>query len=330
MDLHVSVIADIKNVWQQIWGTEVQIVNWSLSGHAWVLQRRTIHPNHINPDNWIQMTEDSISKFQEDYDPFLAQFDGFLCCHPNAFCMLFEKYQKPIVLVNSCRVDMPFCFPTASPGMLDKYIACLQRLKDANLLTIVSNNLADKAYSTFGYNLVTKYIPSLCEYTGIKYAPTRDTFLVYKGYLPPHPLLSEYPSYPYAWSELGTFRGIVHLPYEASTMSMFEHFSAGLPLFFPTLEYMSRHVDIQSVSAYWGDRLPANLSMFANKNIWLSLSDMYNLFKRSPNVHFFDSFEHLCHLLSTFQWKDDREVLQNHRQRILDEWRDTMKPIIEA
>mgnify|MGYP003351664753 CR=1 FL=1 len=39
---------------------------------------------------------------------YLEQFDGFIVTHSPVFCLLFEKFCKPIILINSCRYEQPF------------------------------------------------------------------------------------------------------------------------------------------------------------------------------------------------------------------------------
>ena len=96
-------------------------------------------------------------------------------------------------------------------------------------------------------------------------------------------------------------------------MSMFEHYTAGLPLFFPTKRYMMEHCGIQSVSAYWGDKLPECLSEFRNKKVWVDNADFYEVFS-SPNIYYFDSISHLFELLESFEWKDDSSILEHHKK----------------
>jgi hypothetical protein len=109
-------------------------------------------------------------------------------------------------------------------------------------------------------------------------------------------------------------------------MSMFEFFSAGMPLFFP-----SKHMikDIQSVSAYWGPHLPKEVTSFSDTTKWLDLADFYHVFL-SPNVYIYDSFEHLIQLLQTFVWKDDREALSQYRNNIRNSWLQVLKPVLNA
>jgi hypothetical protein len=136
-----------------------------------------------------------------------------------------------------------------------------------------------------------------------------------------HPLITNKSELgtPFKWSDLSQFRGIIHIPYEISTMSMFEHFSAGIPLFFPSKKFMLESFLIQSVSAYWKADLPKELAPMANKSVWLELADFYEVF-RSPNVHYYDSFSHLFELLTLFRWIDDRVVLDTYKKDIRTKW----------
>jgi hypothetical protein len=314
MDLHISVIADFKNLFP-----DFDITDWCLSGHSWVFDKKRQHPSHINPTSWINLNEKMITDFQNTYDDFLKKFDGFICGHPNGFIPVFEKYNKPIIMINSCRYDLPFC-KSKNHQMLKSYKACLKRLQAKGLLIPISNNIADQYYTEVGCGIKTTHIPSLCAYTGIKYTPTRNTFLCYNGKFPKHNLITHKSELgrPYKWSDISQFKGVIHSPYEISTMSMFEHFTGGMPLFFPSKRLMLETVRIQSVSAYWGN-LPKDLSIFSKKTTWVDRADFYLVFK-SPNIYYYESFDHLITLLEQFEWKDDTQVLENYKMTIKTEW----------
>ena len=314
MDLHISVIEDFKNIFP-----DLDITHWCLSGHAWVFNRRTFSPKFINPGTWKNIDENMIQNFQNEYDKFLSSFDGFICAHPNVFAMIFEKYNKPIVLINSCRYDIPFCWSRKN-YMINKYNDCLKRLNDKNLLVAVSNNKADQLYTNIACGIKTTHIPSLCAYTGMKYSPNKKTFLCYSGNVD-HPLISKKTELGnnYKWEELTKFKGIIHFPYEISTMSMFEQFTAGIPLFFPSKKYMIENVYTQSVSAYWGHDLPEKLKQFSDKSVWIDNADFYEVFK-SPNVYIFESIPHLISILETFEWKDDSVILDEYKNNIKEKW----------
>ena len=42
----------------------------------------------------------------------------------------------------------------------------------------------------------------------------------------------------YKWQEVADYKGVIHIPYNASTMSLFEQYASNIPLFFPTLEFL--------------------------------------------------------------------------------------------
>lgn len=323
MDLHISVIADFKSVCP-----DVEVVDWCLSGHAWVMKRNQDYPEHINPNTWKNLNLDMIKKFQDKYDPFLKTFDGFIVGFASSFAMIYEKYNKPILMLNAVRYDIPFCW-TKDMVMFQKWKECLDRLNRHGMLTIVSNNKADQLYTKLGCGLDSKYIPSLCLYTNTRYNPTKSTFLVYNGSFSSHPLLTPKKDlpHPHEWSDITSFRGIVNFPYEVSLMSVFEQFTAGCPLFFPSKAYWKARPGIQSISAYWGNDLPDGLQSMSTTDAWIELADMYEAFQ-SPNTYYFDSEEHLFQILETFEYKDDREFRQAHIEHVKKEWRRVIQSIL--
>jgi len=71
------------------------------------------------------------------------EYDGFIVTHSPVWCRFFEQFDKPIVLVNSCRYDQPYCWNHNEHGR-NELNACLRRLRDKGLLHVVSNNKADQ------------------------------------------------------------------------------------------------------------------------------------------------------------------------------------------
>jgi hypothetical protein len=315
MDLHISVIEDFKATCPF-----VEVVDWSLSGHHWVMNKEQKWPEHINPSNWERMDLNMIKNFQDTYDDFLKTFDGFIVCHVTAFAMIYEKYNVPVIMINSCRYDLPFCM-RKNTEMIANLNACLQKLQTNGLLLAVSNNKADQLYTLKGSGIRTHHMPSLCLYTGMKYNPIRSTFLCYHGRFPEHRLIS-YKQDRFQWKDIAEYRGVIHFPYEVSTMSMFEHFTAGLPLFFPSKKLWKKTPNIQSISAYGGS-LDEKFGELRDLNTWIELSDLYEVFQ-SPNTYYFDSNEHLFRLLQSFQYVDDTEFRKKHIERIQTWWQNNL------
>ena len=320
MDLHISVIGDFKSL-----GLDVEVTDWCLSDHAHIMKRTKDNPSHINPTTWLDLNPQMIQEFQKTYDSFLQTFDGFIVGHPNVFAMVFEKYNKPIILINTCRYDMPFCFKRET-NYIGAYHECLYRLLNKGLLYTISNNRADQLYMGKGCGIKPEYVvPSLCLYTNMKYTPTKSTFLLYSGSLT-HPLVSPKPSN-FEWKDIGEFRGVIHFPYEAGlTMSMFEHFTAGMPMFLPSKAYWKAHPNIQSASAYWGSNPPSTLSEFKDDQYWIENSCMWDTFA-SPNTVIFDSIEDLIFKLETFEYRPEGDFRQRRIESVKLFWRQLLAKI---
>jgi hypothetical protein len=329
MDLHISVIADIRDIFARV-APSVEIIDWSLSGHTWVLNKKPASVEIINQYTWTGLTMDLILQFQNKYDGFLSTFDGFIVAHPNVFALLFEKYNKPVIVINSCRYDMPMCLTGGNTHMISELNACMIRLEQKQLLYFISNNLADKEYFRLANPSVkTDIIPSLCLYTGLTWNPNsaHTKFLLYSGNIPSHTLITHRNELGrFDWNILMQFKGIIHIPYEASTMSIFEHLSTGIPLFFPTKRFMSElleggHASIQC--NYWrrfaGRAPPDYLLATDNPVFWLDRADYYDF----EGVYFFDSFNELFLQLETFQdskFEIRMKFLQDRKNTALNSW----------
>lgn len=322
MSVHVSVIQDLKTAYP-----DIEITDWCMSGAAWIMKRRTDVPNIINHMTWKQITPQMIAAFQKEYDEFLRQFDMFIVAHPSVFAMVFEKYNKPILMINTTRYDLPFC-NSRDLENLEIYRDCLRRLYAEGRLHIVSNNKADQYYLLKGCGLQSSVIPSLGLYTNVQYKPTKPQFVLYHGTVPDHPLIAKRP-HNHEWSDMVSYKGLISMPYEVSLMSLFEYFTAGMPMFFPSREFWKSHATHQNLYSlfwYWDDRLPEDLAEFKDLNLWIDMSDLYSTLQ-SPNTYYFDSYDHLFQLLDTFQYKDDRAFRQSHIDTVKQEWRRVFQKI---
>ena len=97
------------------------------------------------------------------------------------------------------------------------------------------------------------------------------------------------------------FKGIIHFPYEASTMSIFEQISSEIPLFFPSkifLKYLWENKIIHNQMNYWSNCiLPPYLESTKNIKFWIERADYYEL----EGYYYFNSIEHLFHMLTNFK-----------------------------
>jgi hypothetical protein len=164
IDLHISVIEDFMNINTDI----VQVDDHSISGHTWVLNKKKADNYHIKDNNWRKIinNENEIEKFTRIHYDELSNYDGFIVTHTPSFLLLYESFNKPIIIINSCRYENPFINNIPKWIMLNKTI---KRLWDNKLLYVVSNNKADQNYINIGCGIQSLYIPSLCLYTNEKY-----------------------------------------------------------------------------------------------------------------------------------------------------------------
>ncbi len=325
LDLHVSVIEGFKAICKSHYGDAIEVTNWSISGHNFIFDKPDIDVIGVNKDSWMTLTEEKIRLFHKAYDEELSKYDGFVVTHTPVFVMLFEKYQKPILVINSCRYDQPFCFKP-NPTMLTKYHECLKRLYASGRLRLVSNNYSDELYLLQHTKLQSTVIPSLCLYVNIKYEPSAHTFTCYgdRNFFPEHPLLVAKPETGYTWEELYTTRGFVHVPYEMSTMSIFEQYWSGAPLFFPSKSFYKTCLlqnKLNFISTY-SDIDDSSEKLISDQEVdqWLNTADFYKL----PFITYYDSEEDLLNKLDSFKDTQKAEritFIQNQLSCHMERWR---------
>jgi len=314
LDLHISVIQDVKHVLNHLYGPTVEVTNWSISGHNWVFGAPTPAVEIVNAETWRGIDPAMVLAFQIKYDAFLSSFDGFLVTHTPVFAMLYEKYGKPILVVNSCRYEQPFCW-TGNLAHWTWLNAGLRRMAERGQLIAVSNNKADRDYLLAGAGVASVHIPSLCLYTQASYTPTRREFVCFgdRAFFPASPLLVEKPRNGYSWTDLYGYRGIVHIPYEMSTMSLFEQYSAGVPLWLPSRRFYESCIRAQAMpfGSIYGPVCPPGLAEKRHAlEFWLDRADYYDA-DNFRGVRFFDSAEDLLRQLAVFQ-----ETEEERRARI--------------
>jgi hypothetical protein len=278
-----------------------------------------------------------IAEFQTMYDSFLSQFDGFIVTHTPVFCMLYEKYRKPILMINSCRYEQPYSWTADFHGW--KWLSeGLRRMSDRGQLISVSNNKADQEYLRRGTGIASTWIPSLCLYTSVSYNPVHNCAVVHgdRSFFPECAALVSKPDR-YTWADLYSYKAIVHIPYEMSTMSLFEQYSAGIPLFLPSREfyvqcimdgsmnfgsiYTSRH----DPCVIQGSPLSAELKeALLSGDFWLDRADFYDP-DNFKYIRFYSSREDLIQQITTFVDHDREDRLAwiaARKERIYNVWRD--------
>ena len=128
----------------------------------------------------------------------------------------------------------------------------------------------------------------------------------------------------YKYETLMKFKGIIHLPYEASTMSIFEHISSEIPMFFPSKKFL-KHLWGKNVIPhqmnYWKHNqngiIPHYLNSTQNYDFWIERADYYDI----EGYYYFDSFEHLLKILTNFKdelYEVRKEFIRKRKINIID------------
>jgi hypothetical protein len=154
---------------------------------------------------------------------------------------------------------------------------------------------------------------------------------------------------PYSWEKLYSGRGILHMPYEISTMSIFEQYTANVPLFFPTKEllkemiktgrynFCSRYIDVDKhkspVRFYLNDVSDAYDD---DKWIdwWIDRADYYNMDKDTDMkyITYFNSMDELDFLLKTANTNQISVNMKEHnefrKKKVYGEWKKIMDKFI--
>ena len=310
IDLHISVIEDIKTIFNDL-GHEVD--SKCLSFHTWVFNRTVDKVDIIGQHNWNEISPEMCDAFYERYKDELSDYDGFIVTHTPCFALLYEKFNKPIITVASTRYEAPF---TTNLDGWDQFNNFLRERIDSGLIIPVTNNLYDKKYTEHFTHREWEYIPSLCEYTNLKYTGTKEDFIFYtkcKDITLPNIVKKETIG-DGSWENIYSHKGIIHIPYNISTMSIFEQKTAGVPLIFPSLDYLLEiHGNLAELfhGGIQEKREPPNNT---NNDFWRQKENVqFADFYQWKEVLYFDSEDHLSQLLDVTDFKkvSERSLKEN-------------------
>lgn len=350
LDFHGSVSADVKDVLEEL-GHEVVI--WMMPGSAysrWTLGINQDPVKQVSFDAWINGKKglDLYDNFYERYKDFLMQFDGFIAPFNASLALFYRKSNKPIIVINANRYEIPFSNKIGLWGKLNYFLRDGVRKKR---IFIVANNKADKEYLSYYTGLKSIFIPSLCRYTKAHYTGKNDSFILHLNRKKladdiknPFPdLISDSLKTPYQWQDLYDYRGIIHFPYQISTMSIFEQYTANVPLFLPSKEFL---IQLQKINSrilgevsYIRVSKRQHLTQIGDLNnlsdpkviqFWIDHADFYDQ-ENMPHIQYFDSIKHLRVLLENANLDEISKKMAIHnekrKKRVLIKWQNLLNKI---
>jgi hypothetical protein len=269
-------------------------------------------------------------RFQRVYGSYLRTFRGFVATYPPCFATLYEGIGKPTLVVAATRYEYPMTHYAPHWNWLDERL----RAGVANgWLTIVANNRADADYIEHYAGLKATHIPSACTYTGLTYTGRRRTVVMYTGFdrfavellpmlrheaIAPHTGLGA----KFSWADLYDQRAVVFIPYNVSIMALCELYTACVPIYVPERAFLAELMrqypaDVLSSLSFcqWTGHPPArrgdglDLNDVSDERVvdwYLDRADFYDS-EWMPRIRFFESWEHLDHLLAT----DDMQAISD-------------------
>lgn len=309
LDLHTSVSRDISC---SLENSGFRLRRWSICSSSYLYKEPNLNLRFINSRNWKDLNPFAIQSFKEHYKYFLEQIDSFLVSYSFSLLRIFEDCKKPILAINATRYESPYTLDESEFFDLNKLILNLNK---SNLLTIVSNNEGDRDYLEYFTGVKSQHIPSLCEYipkmrgsNGKWVVVSRNPDLAKHVASFAQNMHSQYDLYPNGFShiEFAENKGVVYIPYNISTMRLFELATAGFPIRIPTDRLLMEWTHMPGVldelswiqvsgssCPTWLRNTPADPRWINFYKWWLLRADWHNS-RYFPNVKFFDNLEELA------------------------------------
>lgn len=354
LDYHSSATADIINIFEEL-GHEV--VCWTISPYSQrIFGRDNDLVEIINLDNWQSINKEMCDQFSTKYEDFLNQFDGFLVTAFSSYSLLYEKFEKPIIIVNAARYEIPF---TDKPYLWDRLNTFLIDGVSRNKIFLVANNKGDVAYLKKYTGLDSDYIPSLCDYTKAEYSGKNKAFVLHnprenafirnvEDELSRLGLVQSHPKNFKSWQTLYDYQGIIHIPYQISIMSLFEQYTANVPLFFPSKTFLfhlqkQKPNDVLSEVSFFSlfnsippPKTPGDLNNMSDPNVvkfWIDSADYYDE-DNMPYIQYFNSFDHLKKLLRNTDTQLISRKMKEHnlkrKEMVLNKWRGVLDKVSQG
>lgn len=308
LDLHTSVVRDLQ---ESLGKNDFSVDRFSISAAAHLFGEPNLRLPYISGKNWRRLNQKSIRSFQKFFRGTLNKANCFLVTYTFSFVHIFENLGKPILAVNATRYESPFTFDEIAFKKLNE---SLGELSELNLLSIISNNAGDRDYLNWFTGLQSKYIPSLCSYSP-KHSPNFDTWLILCRNLdlgrqisestPNAKTVEEVFPQGYSHEEFAKYAGVILVPYNISTMRLFELSTSGMPVRIPSdrlikewsilpgvLSELSWVQVLNSSCPAWLKNTPADPDWVYFLDWWLERADWKNK-EFFPNVSTFDSLDAL-------------------------------------
>lgn len=250
-DLHISMTADLAMGFQG----KANYISWNAS-----YANKIMRPDFPNPDpvsvvnqwTWMKLDASRVRRFQRRYRSLLPRFDGFVVSYPIAFSLLFESSGAPILAVIGTRYDWPM---SRDSSLWEAFDTSIREMHKSGQLHIAANNQADADYFKCMVGIEIAVVPSYCDYVfedssaesllnPIKFPPiflggdrlSRSLTIDLES-IGVQPSRTIFPN-GYRWGDLAQTEYVFLVPYNVSTMTLFELATLGTRVVIPDDDWL--------------------------------------------------------------------------------------------
>ena len=352
-DYHITPIADLKYLLSQF---GIKIIDKSLSGACGSMKTcaqdlkvlTTGNGYHVgtNPE---RLSRQLFEAYKDDEE--FRSVDAIVCFHPIATCQLYMPFNKSLIMISSTRYEHGQ--HDAENWLRFNWMLQLASHNPRHL--IGGNSVYDADYIKYFTDVDAIYIPSFCGQITARYkaggTPPKSEFLLGHSHASLHKdtgwggglVWAEMRKWieeeqakssdekikkvvlkginelygHYEYQDLANHPAIVHMPYQVSVMSMFEQYRMNVPLFYPSLRFLTQlqmdHAPLSErtwarvygrgqlvqsdilghTNSWWPD--PNNDRDAHALQFWLAKSDFYV----KPHIQYYDSWADLLVRLTT-------------------------------
>jgi hypothetical protein len=320
LDCHIGV-RDFANIASDL-GHSVRLESISSHTHLCDLKPSEIFSKY--KDTWQSIDQSMCDNFYKDFKNELNDVSCFYCFYPPSFSLLYEKFDKPIIIHCPIRFEIPFY---KDEEKLKWFFSFLERGIDEGRIILCANNLLDKDHMEKTLDREVHYISSYCGYNNKNCSLENDKIIFDKSRSCFDLDLKEVHKFSgyYSLDDFYKFSGCIMVPYHNSVMSLFERYASNMPLFLPSYNFL---IDLHKKNPFlvleeisWLKILktyPNFVNGELDVNLFLQLNSAEHNFKLCDwldkncmeNIILFDSVDHLQKIIKNINLKEVSEKMK--------------------
>lgn len=231
IDYHSTATRDVAMVMRDMGH---HVTSWNMSNHTWTFNEKksdVLFLNSIPLDKfYLEIGKD----FWKSHGSELESYDFFVTGHTPCLSLLLSQTDKPVIVCVTTRYEHPF---TGDSECWKRFNHYLVSGYEKGRLHFVANNNYDANYFFHYTGIRPRVIQSLCHYHEGLWCKSKDEFVLYSKLPVSSDSIVDLKSKGrYDWSEWYSHAGVFCIPYQISTMSLFEFSAAGMPVQYPSVE----------------------------------------------------------------------------------------------